>query len=140
MTKIAPTVFIEGAREWLGAPFLIGGRNKEGVDCASFLLETAKHLGVIGDFVPKPYGYRELRDRNFLRNHIRRFCDKVDTAKPGDILIFNMGGRISHCGLQSDETHVIHVMEGYGCVEVTLPGSWERRISDIFRPRFYWQP
>jgi cell wall-associated NlpC family hydrolase len=140
MSKIAPTVFIEGAREWLGAPFLIGGRSKKGVDCASFLLETAKKLGVIESFVPRPYGLRQLRDPDFLRKHLLRFCDEVDSCEVGDVLLFRFVGANAHCGLLSENGHLIHAHMQYGCVEVTLGHSLKSRITGIFRPRFYWQP
>jgi cell wall-associated NlpC family hydrolase len=140
LDKISPTVFVEGAREWLGAPFLIGGRSKHGVDCASFLLQTALKLGVIDHYDPKPYGIRQLRDRDFLVGHIRRFCDRVEKHEVGDVLVLQLGPQVCHCGLKSTETRYIHVERDNGCVEVTLSESRLRRIAEIYRPRFYWQP
>lgn len=140
MIKVTPNEFVSYARsKWLGAPFLIGGRSTFGVDCASFLLESAMALGAVPEYNPPTYGRRQLLDPEFLRGQIGLFCDKVpkDEIRIGDIPIFRLTGHRTHCSIISSETQMIHVDNPNGVVEVTFPGYWENLVDEVYRPRFY---
>ena len=68
----------------------------------------------------------------------RRHLVAVDTARPGDVLLFRMrsGGVAKHVGIVSaagPEGRFIHSYQGHGVVESPLSAPWKRRIVARFK-------
>jgi cell wall-associated NlpC family hydrolase len=77
---------IEEARTWRNTPFLHQGRLKNlGVDCAGFIGEVARNVGINVDI---PHDYKPQEDGTAMMRMLSSHLDFVPTEEiqPGDIL------------------------------------------------------
>jgi len=91
------------ARQQLGTRYVFGGTSPRGFDCSGFTQYLARAFGVnlprtaaqqarVGTEVPK--------DRSALR--------------PGDLLTFGRGGRVTHIGIYVGDGRYVHASSGRG--------------------------
>jgi len=103
-----PAAAAATARAWLGAPYLWGGRMREGVDCSG-LVQAAFAL----------HGMPLPRDSRDQARAGRPLGAEPAGARPGDLVFFAWEGRpVSHVGIALGEGHLLHASETRGAVAV----------------------
>jgi probable lipoprotein NlpC len=88
--------FIEGARSYLGTPYVRGGTTGDGMDCSGLVYRAA--LECTGMQVPRTVAALAARASRIM-----------DTARePGDLLFFNTTGKLTHVGIYLGGGTFIH--------------------------------
>lgn len=91
----------EAARGYVGVPWRHLGRSREGLDCIGLVLLAARDCGL--DAVdPAPYAREPSSQR--LRQELAQVLDEVPVAdaRPGDVLVFNLGLYAGHIGVRAE--------------------------------------
>ena len=89
---------IDTAAEFLGTPYLWGGRSDTGIDCSGFIQTV---YGMHGAALP-----RDSRDQF---KALEPYTTDINEAKPGDIVYFNTsGGPITHVGFYIGNGVLLH--------------------------------
>lgn len=118
-----PAAAAATAREWLGAPYLWGGRMRGGADCSGLVQAVFALHGI-----PLP---RDSRDQ---ANAGRPVESGLAGAAPGDLVAFAWnGGPVSHIGISLGDGVLLHASETRGAVAVDdLEGdaAFARRLRD----------
>lgn len=110
--SIERVLAISFARDALGIPYRYGGTTREGMDCSGL---TQASLSAAGITIPRTS--QQQYDA----------LPAIDSARPGDLLFFGSGGRISHVGLYVGDHRMIHA-----------PGSG-RQVSVANLGNRYWR-
>ncbi len=115
--------FIE---EWMGAPYLMGGESKDGIDCSSFAQRL--FLAVYDELI-------ERTAQNQMDSEATKTFAGVQFLKEGDLVFFRAAGDLS-----DTITHVGIYLGGKKFVNATSrtgkSGSSGVKISDLSDP--YW--
>jgi hypothetical protein len=89
---------LDTAKQFLGIPYLWGGRTDSGIDCSGFL-QTVYSL----------HGYRLPRDSRDQAQVAKIETDNIELAGRGDIIYFNTTGEhINHVGFYIGEGLLLH--------------------------------
>lgn len=97
VTKPDRKAILATAREYLGSPYLWGGRSPFGIDCSG-----------LTQVVFKMHGIRLNRDSAFQAKQ-GETINLLSEAQPGDLAFFdNAEGNIAHVGILVEEGHIIH--------------------------------
>lgn len=127
--------FIEEVRSWIGTPFMHAGRVKGvGADCVGILIESARALGLLGDY--QNVNYSTTVDTAYLLAEMCKFCRLVPPRerKPGDILLFSVKGNAQHTGVLVSENTFVHAYQSAGkVVESELEPVFARSLVAVFR-------
>ena len=132
---------IEIAREFIGTPFHPHACIKGvGADCAGLVHHSLVQAGVI-----RPAQFLKCRYTSssndgeiiepILFHQPELNGNKIVQASEyeiGDILIFNIGGKIRHCSIVTDQGH-IHSAHHQGVVETAIVPTLSNRIARIYR-------
>lgn len=98
--RASPTDIVQYARQFLGAPYLWGGRTVAGIDCSGYTQTIAK---VFGKKIPRD-AYQQAEEGTTI--------SFIEECQNGDLAFFdNTEGRITHVGLvvrHKDKTHILH--------------------------------
>jgi cell wall-associated NlpC family hydrolase len=114
---------VDVARQHIGTPYRLGASSPgRAFDCSGFVLHVMNQFGIS---LPRTaalqsrVGQEVVRDRSQLR--------------PGDLLTFGRGSRITHVGIYSGNGRYIHASSARGQVtETTLPtSSWWRGVRRV---------
>jgi cell wall-associated NlpC family hydrolase len=114
---------VELARQQLGVRYRLGATSPDrGFDCSGLVVYVMNQLGFS---LPRTaalqahMGEEVIRDRSQLR--------------PGDLLTFGRGTRISHIGIYAGNGRYIHASSGQGeVIEAPLPTStWWRGVRRV---------
>lgn len=104
----------EAARAYLGVPWRHLGRSREGLDCIGLALLAARDCGLAADD-PAPYAREPSSQR--LRQELALALDEVPVAdaRPGDVLVFNLGLYAGHIGIRAEhpDYRVASVIHAY---------------------------
>jgi NlpC/P60 family putative phage cell wall peptidase len=117
---------IREARSWLGTPWRDSGAIKGvGCNCLGFLIGVARNCGLsdLGDLY-KPYeGFAMPPDPLAMVRGIREHMVKIKIARPGDVLLFDLGAGPRHVALLTEPGMIIHAHQTKGkVVEQGLAG------------------
>jgi hypothetical protein len=107
------------ARQQLGRRYVFGGTTPRGFDCSGFTQYLARSFGInlprtaaqqarVGQEIP--------RDRSLLR--------------PGDLLTFGRGGRVTHIGVYVGNGRYVHASSGRGQI---TEADLDRPTSNLVR-------
>jgi len=102
-TKVNPVTLIEDeflktAKNFLGTPYLWGGRTDQGIDCSGFVQLV---LSLHGMDIPRDSG----KQHAFRKEKSKDIHD----AEPGDLIYFNPSGdHISHVGFYLGDGDLLH--------------------------------
>ena len=118
---------IKEARTWIGTPFHHQGRVKSvGVDCAGLIVGVARELGI---FDHQFVGYGREPNNGMLEKELSKYCERINSIKPGCILLMRFKTEPQHLAIYTDENTIIHAYQSIGkCIEHTLDEKWNRRI------------
>ena len=116
--------------DWRQTPYLMGGMNKNGVDCSAFV-QTLMN-GVFGMQLP-----RTAREQKFFSSHIL-----FDELREGDLVFFNTTKGVSHVGVYLHNNKFVHASTSNGVMISDLNDQyWGKkflgagRIVQIIFPR-----
>ena len=121
-----PATLIRTAAEWLGAPYLWGGRTEQGTDCSGFVQAV---LALHGFAIP-----RDSRDQIEEGSRVEA-AENLSDGVAGDLWFFAWdGGPVSHVGICLGGVQMIHASETRGCVAIDQldEGGFGRRLSEGF--------
>lgn len=114
------TRFINAAKSYLETPYLYGGTDRTGLDCSGFVYLAAKDCGL--GTIPRS------------SSSLYAFAVKIqnEEKKPGDLLFFADGEKISHVGIYLGENKFIHAAS-----DGTNTGVVISRITDNYWKKHY---
>ncbi|WP_395641124.1 C40 family peptidase [Pseudolysinimonas sp.] len=84
---------VDDAREYLGTPYVLGGRSKNGVDCSGLVKNVLETYGI-----DAPHDSGRQGD---LGTEVPSLAE----AKPGDLIVLNNG---HHIGIYAGDNKIIH--------------------------------
>jgi cell wall-associated NlpC family hydrolase len=98
------------ARQMIGVPYVYGGANPGGFDCSGLVYYAYRQAGLK---VPRT-SEAQFRAAQPVA---------LGAARPGDLLFFESGGRISHVGIYIGAERFIHAPETGQTVKITAVGE-----------------
>lgn len=102
--------------DWLGVPYLYGGKSKEGTDCSGLVLSVFNE-------VYKIKMYRSSADQLKNVKEIPR-----DELKAGDLVFFKIyNGQVSHVGIYLGDNKFIHASTKKGVVINSLNDDYYKK-------------
>lgn len=120
---IPAAALIEGARTWLGVPYLHQGRSRDGVDCLGLVICLGWQLGFLApgwDF--RLYSRQPFR--SLLETNVALLCRPAPGPLPGVLAVIQFGPRPAHLGIVTGPT-IVHAC-----------GSRERVVEHGYRGRW----
>lgn len=110
---------LQEAISWLKTPYHLNARIKgSGVDCGSFLVACFHNVGLIDD--PEldrvTYDFNLHRGDEVYLKWVIKYCNRVSSAKPGDLILYKYGRIISHGGIVVDDNQIIHATKDFGVI------------------------
>jgi cell wall-associated NlpC family hydrolase len=100
---------VDSARAYIGTPYVLGGRSKNGIDCS----------GLVKNVLAE-YGIDSLHDSG-EQAKMGTEVPSLAEAKPGDLLVFPNGQGGHHIGIYAGDNKVIHAPKpGRNVVEQEL--------------------
>ncbi len=108
--------------EWGGAPYLLGGSSKTGVDCSAFT------RSVMRDYFDKDIP-RHTRDQLQAGEPVRR-----NAIRPGDLIFFRTNRGVLHVGIAMEDGDFVHASLSSG-VMISNVGEryWAERFLGVRR-------
>ena len=104
-----PAAVVRTASEWLGVPYLWGGRTNTGCDCSGFVQSVLRVHGLI---LP-----RDSRDQGAGGKTVEDTARAMSDLQPGDLLFFAPEGKgITHVAVSTGGTGIIHSSTSRGVV------------------------
>lgn len=100
---------VDSARQYIGTPYVLGGRSKSGIDCS----------GLVKNVLAE-YGIDSLHDSGEQAKMGTEVPSLAD-AKPGDLIVFPNGQGGHHIGIYAGDNKIIHAPKpGRSVVEQEL--------------------
>jgi NlpC/P60 family putative phage cell wall peptidase len=133
------------ARKWIGTPYHCQADIRgAGVDCIMLIVRAFVDAGICAPFDPRPYSdewFLHRSDEHYVDGVLER-CTEVQSARPGDIMIFRWGRCYSHGGIVT-VANPLTIVHAYAparrVVEEAVAGNG-MLTEPVRRPRFfsYW--
>lgn len=108
---------VEYAARFLGTPYVYGGTSPSGFDCSGFVY-----------YVYKQFGY--TLNRTAAAQNSNGIWVARNNLKPGDIVLFNTSGGISHAGIYVGNDQFIHA------VKPGTPVQYDSLSSSYYSTRY----
>ncbi|MDR1657876.1 MAG: C40 family peptidase [Deltaproteobacteria bacterium] len=105
----------KSAHQYIGVPYVYGGRSPKGFDCSGLVWYVYRQHGV------------ELPVSSAKQARVGKKVDK-DELVPGDLIFFQNKGRISHVGLYIGGNQMIHA-----------PGRGKKVVKVNIKEKYYRQ-
>ena len=117
---------VNTAKRFLGVPYMWGGTSIKGVDCSGLtrmvwfmngvlLPRNASQQAKTGIAIPYPDSGKDTVDKNVMTVFTGRL-------RPGDLLFFGTGGKVSHVGIYIGGGRFIHASQ-YVRTSSLIPGE-----------------
>ena len=117
----ARAALVAEARRWIGTPWAPAGSERGvGANCLGFLAGVARELGLhdlAAAFAPYR-GHAAPPTLKALLLGLRRHLERVPraAARPGDVLLFDLGAGLRHVALLSGPETILHAHQAQGRV------------------------
>lgn len=131
---------IKIAKTYLGTPWKHQGRLKKyGIDCAGYIIEVMRELGLDVSF--DIAGYERVPDGQKLAEvaHKNTKAILLKDVQDGDVLLFSVLGNPQHLAFYYQENGVDYMLHAYGdksvnkVVAMRLDTKWKNRIVGVYR-------
>jgi probable lipoprotein NlpC len=121
--------------DWIGIPYVKGGRSKAGADCLGlFLLLHKERRGVVLD--DPGCNTKEAVSLRVAEAQRERYEQVTGPVQEGDAILMRLSGHPIHVGYCVDEIWMIHAFDDAGSQLERWNGSkWSNRVIGVFRPR-----
>ena len=110
---------VQLARQQLGIRYIFGGTTRSGFDCSGFLKYLMRAMGYE---LPRTAAQQAQVGREVPRDPSK--------LRPGDILTFGEGGRVTHVGMYIGNGRFIHASTGAGRI---VEANLDRPASHLVR-------
>jgi cell wall-associated NlpC family hydrolase len=110
---------VQLARQQLGIRYIFGGTTRSGFDCSGFLKYLMRAMGYE---LPRTAAEQAQVGREVPRD--------PSQLRPGDILTFGQGGRVTHVGMYIGNGRFIHASTGAGRI---VEANLDRPASHLVR-------
>ncbi len=120
---------------YIGIPYVLKGRNRNGVDCWGLarLVYEEQYSITLPSFDDT---YDTSSDENIQEIVARQKEGWEEVKEPavGDVVLFKVLGRVQHIGVYIGNKMFLHAREGYSsCIERLDSGSWKHRLAGAWR-------
>ena len=131
---------IKIAKTYLGTPWKHQGRVKgRGIDCAGYIVEVMKELGLDTSFDLE--GYERIPDGQKLAEIANNNGKNIllKDIQDGDVILFNVLGNPQHLAFYYKENDIDYMLHAYGdksvnkVVAMRLDTKWKNRICGVYR-------
>lgn len=105
------SALVRSARQWIGTPYVYGGRSKSGTDCSGMIMV------IYGDVAGLTLPRNSAAQRDYCVSVSRR------QLEPGDLVFFTTskrGGKVNHVGMYVGNGRIIHASSSRGVIESSL--------------------
>ncbi|MCG8568498.1 MAG: C40 family peptidase [Spirochaetes bacterium] len=131
-TEIVQQLF-RSVEEWMGTPYVLGGMSKKGIDCSGFVVKVYEK--VFGITLPRTVAYQKSEGK-LVKGQLQ----------PGDLVFFNINGKIGHVGIYVFDNKFIHAASAgpkVGIIKCSLKEKYYQQRF-VFARRIVtlppWQP
>lgn len=100
--------------EWFGAPYHMGGNDKDGIDCSGFSCTLLRKIYSVN--TP-----RTAKEQYEASDHVNK-----DQLCEGDLVFFNTFGGVSHVGVYLANGYFVHASTNYGVTISNLNEGYYR--------------
>ena len=122
----------------IGIPYKDHGRDLTGVDCYGMvkLYYALAHKTVLPEY---KFHYASSADQGECQSAIKvgqgdgNWVPDV-VIEPGNILLFNIAGKMCHCGVAIGAEYFLHCLPGRNsCIESLAAISWANRLAGVYK-------
>ncbi len=122
--------------DWVGVPFLHGGRDKSGVDCYGLAIEYFKLKGIETPDFQYPEKWSKDGNNLFMEN-IEKFpnlFEGTERGQKGDIVLFTgINGIVDHIGILISSEKFLHSVRNIGVVISPFNQLYSRKLYGFYR-------
>ena len=125
--------------EYVGLPFRLGGRTRDGIDCYGLLrLVYSEQLGIelpayAGEYVD---GTERTELAAIVSGGLESDWEPVERPFTGDAVVTRVIGQPTHVGVYIEPDRMLHIRREAGsCIERLGSSAWSRRVEGFFRCR-----
>ena len=122
---------------FVGIPYLSGGRDLDGLDCWGLVLCAAKELFCLDYPIYLGYTNAEAQDETEPYFSVRKSDWKhipVGSEVAGDVIVLYIAGRPTHCGLVIEKGMMLHTLANHDSViERYLTRRWITNTEGFYR-------
>ena len=128
--------FLIRLRDYVGLPYRLAGRDRNGVDCYGLVYLVLNE--VFGIKVPS-YDLKDVADRVKAGKAI---LDEIEEwtpvpqgqEQPGDVLLFRVGPQPWHMGIWISKGEMLHIQDTiFSVIEDPRGMKWAKRLVGVFR-------
>lgn len=121
--------------EYVGIPYKLKGRDKDGIDCWGLVrLIYADKFNI--ELPSYAFDYTSSTDDIVKQLFASERGGWVSTDVPheGDLVLFRIGGHVTHVGIMLGDDKFIHAIDGqYSGIESILSARWNKRFDSYYR-------
>jgi len=111
-TETVKLKLFEQLRNWKGAPYVIGGLSRKGIDCSGFVYVTFREK--LGLDIPRTTKLQSGFGKEIPKSKLR----------PGDLVFFKTGFNVRHVGIYIEGGKFIHASSTKGVMVSALNNSY----------------
>lgn len=122
-------------QKYLGTPWVVNGRDTGGIDCGGLVIRVWKEYGYsLPDFEGRDIVENKwyLKNDRVIINLLEEVAEKVDSIKPLDALVFEIGGKPIHVGIVVNKRQFLHIIKEKNVVIDNIE-NWRGRLAAVYR-------
>jgi len=125
-------MIVDWAKKYIGMEYRLGHTGPNYFDCWGVVVWIYKQE--YGININEGIYYITKEDRAIqLRKHIGSWI-KVTRPRPGDGILFMVGGKLPHCGIYVGDGKMLHSLdERMSCIERINSPKWKPRLEGYYR-------